>query len=166
MCLVTQFCPTLCHPMDCSPTGSSVHRDSPGKNTGVGCHALLQGIFPTLGLNLSLPHCRRIIYVWASREVHLYLKLYPIASVFLKKTNIDSVQSEWLMRNKILRVHFQISSGCSVSYKVKEIVKYQENKEKWSFPYDKYGRQTLKSPAISWYSQVYVILLNLCLVCT
>ena len=29
--------------MDCSPPSSSVHRDSPGKNTGVGCHALLQG---------------------------------------------------------------------------------------------------------------------------
>ena len=33
--------------MDCSLPGSSVHGDSPGKNTGVGCHALLQGIFPT-----------------------------------------------------------------------------------------------------------------------
>ena len=37
--------------MDCSVPGSSVHGDSPGKNTGVGCHALLQGIFPTQGLN-------------------------------------------------------------------------------------------------------------------
>ena len=37
--------------MDCSPPGSSVHGDSPGKNTGVGCHALLQGIFLTQGLN-------------------------------------------------------------------------------------------------------------------
>ena len=43
LCLVTQSCPTLCDPMDCSPSGSSVHRDSPGKNTGVGCHALLSG---------------------------------------------------------------------------------------------------------------------------
>jgi len=40
--------------MDCSPPGSSVHGDSPGKNTGVGCHALLQGIFPTQGLNPGL----------------------------------------------------------------------------------------------------------------
>ena len=40
--------------MDCSPPGSSVHGNSPGKNTGVGCHALLQGIFLTQGLNLSL----------------------------------------------------------------------------------------------------------------
>ena len=36
-----------CNPMDCSPSGSSVHGDSPGKNTGVGCHFLFQGIFPT-----------------------------------------------------------------------------------------------------------------------
>ena len=37
-------------------------RDSPGKNTGVGCHALLQGIFPTQGLNLGLLHCKQILY--------------------------------------------------------------------------------------------------------
>ena len=36
--------------------------DSPGKNTGVGCHALFQGIFPTQGLNLGLPHCKHILY--------------------------------------------------------------------------------------------------------
>jgi len=40
--------------MDCSLPGSSVHRDSPGKNPGVGCHALLQGIFLTQGSNPSL----------------------------------------------------------------------------------------------------------------
>ena len=34
-------------PMDCSPPGFSVHGDSSGKNTGVGCRALFQGIFPT-----------------------------------------------------------------------------------------------------------------------
>ena len=53
---------TLCDPMDCSPSGSSVHGDSPGKNTRVGCHALLQGIFPTQGLNPGLLHCRQILY--------------------------------------------------------------------------------------------------------
>ena len=37
-------------------------KDSPGKNTGVGCHALLQGIFPTQGLNPSLLLCRWILY--------------------------------------------------------------------------------------------------------
>ena len=54
LCLVTQLCLTLCDPMDCSPPGYSLHGDSLGKNTGTGCHALLQGIFPTQGLNRSL----------------------------------------------------------------------------------------------------------------
>ena len=36
--------------------------DPPGKNTGVGCHALLQGIFPNQRLNPGLPHCRKILY--------------------------------------------------------------------------------------------------------
>ena len=56
LCLVAQSCLTLCDPMDCSPPGSSVHGDSPGKNTGVGCHALFQGIFLTQGSNLRLLH--------------------------------------------------------------------------------------------------------------
>ena len=47
MCLVAQFCLTLCNPMECNLPGSSVHGVSPGQNTGVGCHALLQGIFLT-----------------------------------------------------------------------------------------------------------------------
>ena len=36
--------------------------NSPGQNTGVGSHSLLQGIFLTQGLNPGLPHCRRILY--------------------------------------------------------------------------------------------------------
>ena len=40
--------------MDCSLPGSSVHWDSPVKNTGVGCHVLLQGVFPTQGMNPGL----------------------------------------------------------------------------------------------------------------
>ena len=55
-------CVQLCDPMDCSPPGSSVHGDSPAENTGVGCHAFLQGIFPNQGSNPGLPHYRRILY--------------------------------------------------------------------------------------------------------
>ena len=62
LCLVIQSCPTVCDPMDCSPPGSSVHGDSLGKNTGISCHALLQGIFPTQGSNSGVPHCRWILY--------------------------------------------------------------------------------------------------------
>ena len=60
--LVAQSYPTLCDLTNCSLPGSSVHGYSPGKNTGVGCHALLQGIFPTQGLNPGLPHCRQPLY--------------------------------------------------------------------------------------------------------
>ena len=52
----------LSDPMDCSPLGSSVHGDSPGKNTGVGCHAPLQEIFPIQGSNLGLLHYKQIRY--------------------------------------------------------------------------------------------------------
>ena len=56
LCLVAQSCPALCDPMDCSPPGSSVHWDSPGKNTGVGCHALLQGMAQSLVPKQLFPH--------------------------------------------------------------------------------------------------------------
>ena len=39
--------------------------DSSGKNTGVSCHALLQGFSPTQGLNAGLLHCRLIVYQWS-----------------------------------------------------------------------------------------------------
>jgi len=58
--------------MDCSLPGSSVHGDSPGKNAGVDCNALLQ-IFPTQGSNLGLLHCRQILHcVSHSREAQEY----------------------------------------------------------------------------------------------
>ena len=54
--LVAQSCLTLCNPMDYSLPGSSFHGDSSGKDTGEGCHFLLQGIFPTQGSNIGLLH--------------------------------------------------------------------------------------------------------------
>ena len=48
-----QSCPTLCDHMDYSLPGSSIHGASPGKNTRVGYHTLLRGIFLTQGSN---PH--------------------------------------------------------------------------------------------------------------
>ena len=58
LCLVAHLCLTLCNPMDYRPSGSSVHVDSPGRNTGMGCHFLLQQILPTQGSNPGLLHCR------------------------------------------------------------------------------------------------------------
>ena len=56
-----QSCLTLCNPKNDSPPGSSVHGDSPHKDTGVGCQAFLSEIFPTQGSNLhllGLLHCQ------------------------------------------------------------------------------------------------------------
>ena len=65
--LVTQLCPSLCDAIDCALPGSSVHRDSPGKNTGVGCYPLLQGIFPTQGSN---PHLLCLLH-WQAGSLPL-----------------------------------------------------------------------------------------------
>ena len=59
---VTQSCPTLCDPMDCKPTRLLCPCDFPGKSTRVGCHFLLQGIFPTKGWNPGLLHYRQTLY--------------------------------------------------------------------------------------------------------
>ena len=64
--LVTQSCLTLCNHMDCRPPGSFVNEDSPGKNTGVGYHALLQGTFPTQGFNPGT--AGRFLTIWATTE--------------------------------------------------------------------------------------------------
>ena len=60
--LDAQSCPTLCNTVDCSTPGSSVFGGSPGKNTGVGYHTLIQGIFQTQGLIPGLLHCTWILY--------------------------------------------------------------------------------------------------------
>ena len=54
VCMRVQSHPTLCNPTDCSLPGSSVHGMFQARNTGVGCHFLLLGIFPTRGSNPSL----------------------------------------------------------------------------------------------------------------
>ena len=63
-------CSTLCDPVNSNPPDSCPW-DSLGKNTGVGFHALLQGLFLTQGSNpclLHLLHCRQILYHWATRK--------------------------------------------------------------------------------------------------
>ena len=56
MCSIAQSCLTLCNPKDCSPPGSSIHGDSPGKNTGEGCHARPpQGDLPNPGTEPRSP---------------------------------------------------------------------------------------------------------------
>ena len=98
--LVTQSCPTLCDPMDCNSPGSTVHEDAPGKNTGVGCHALLQGTFPTQGSNPGLSHFRQILYHlshWGSQC------LVPAGNV--EKIRQIIFRVIWMLKFMVLNMH-------------------------------------------------------------
>ena len=69
-CVLTQSCPAVCDPIDCSPPGSSVRGIFPAQRAG--CHFLLQRIFPTQELSphlLSLLHCRQILYLLSHRGI-------------------------------------------------------------------------------------------------
>ena len=83
---VARSCPIPCNPMNWTPQGSSALGDSPGKNTGVGCHFLLQGILQTQGLNPGLPHCRRISYCLSHQET-----LY--AEYIMRNAGLDEAQA-------------------------------------------------------------------------
>ena len=75
-----QSCLTLCDPLDFSPPDSSVHGDSPGKNTGMGGHVLLQGIFPTQELNrhlLCLLLYKQILYPLSHQGAQSLLESSP-----------------------------------------------------------------------------------------
>ena len=65
------LCLTLLRPHVLEPIRLLCPWDFPSENTGVGCHALLQGMFPTVGSNpllLCLLHCRPVLYCWATGE--------------------------------------------------------------------------------------------------
>ena len=68
-------CLDLCNPIDYSPSGSSVHGNFLGKNIGVECHFLLQGIFPIQGSNPHLWFGRQILYL-GSQGSHLGIPNY------------------------------------------------------------------------------------------
>ena len=95
---------------------------SPGKNTGVGCHALLQGIFPTQGLNPGLPHCRRILHQLGHQESYYNTvnQLHP-NKFFLKKTAL-LMQGTWVPSLvKELRSHMLCSVAKDDKKKRKKI---------------------------------------------
>ena len=83
--LVSQSCPTLCNPMDCSLPGSPVHGISQARILRVGCHFLLQGIFLTQGLNLHLLSSQAIIFTTAppGKPLLPYLKQQCVCQFLL-----------------------------------------------------------------------------------
>ena len=80
----------LCDPMDCP-------RNSPGQNTGVGSLSLLQGTFPTQGLNPGLPHCRRILYQLSHQGSPYVRTLWMLASIIIICVNMGKSRNSWMM---------------------------------------------------------------------
>ena len=76
--------------MDCVSPGSSVHGILQARITGVGCHFLLQGIFPTQGSNLGLPHCRQTLYHLSHRGS--YRGRWP---TYWKATAVKKLSHSW-----------------------------------------------------------------------
>ena len=71
----------------------------PGKNTGVGCHFLLQGIFPTQGSNSYLLQCRHILYHWATREVEPW-KSFDF--YYTKHVSLNKRKNSWAKSHCLL----------------------------------------------------------------
>ena len=94
--LVTQLCSTLWDSMDYSAR-QLCPWNSPGKNTGEGCHSLLQGIFPTQGLKLKLLHCRETLYHLGHQgSHHIYEKKNLGDIVLYPKVPCDSSKASFL----------------------------------------------------------------------
>ena len=93
LCLVALSRLTLCDPTDCSPAGSSAHRDSLGRNTGMNCHALFSGSIPTQGSNPGLLHCRQILYHLSHKGSPRILEwvAYPYSRVSSQSRNQTGV---------------------------------------------------------------------------
>ena len=119
--LVAQLCLTLWDAMDCSPPGFSVHGIFHATITGVGCHSLLQGIFPTKGSKSGLLHCRKIflpselpgkpINVVYSHTIIIYYNSHS------KKKNWSSFIEHWRIsvpRLNISHIYHVIESSQSI----------------------------------------------------
>ena len=72
--MLCKFSVFICH--------APLSMDSSGRNIRVGCHFLLQGIFPSQESNLHLLHCRQIHYCWVTREAG---QSYANSSKYLKR---------------------------------------------------------------------------------
>ena len=119
LCLVAQSCLTLCDPVDCSPPGSSVHGDSPGRNTGVGCHALLQGIFPTQGRNPDLPHYEWILYSLSHQGSTSWDNTYE---EFNAAPGCNKCNKWKALKSKILSLQFESKTRIPRLYECEQLI--------------------------------------------
>ena len=95
-CLAAQSCPTLwLHGLQ--PARLLCPWDFPGKSTGVGCHFLLQGIFPIQGSNLHFLHYKLILYhraTWEARSPSIQQCIYEVAIMWIPLGGTPEPQ-EW-----------------------------------------------------------------------
>ena len=103
MCLVTQSCLTVFDPMDCNIPGSSVHGDSPGKNTGGGCHSLPQGSSQSRDQTQASCIAGRFFTIWATREVQIYNNIYYILEYYVYRHiwDINETLYEFISTNTV-----------------------------------------------------------------
>ena len=121
-CLVTKLYPTLVLPSGLQPARLLCPWDSPGKNIAVGCHFLLQGIFPTQGSNLPLLLGRWILYHWATCEApqmwYILLLTLPrnlgiMITLRWAQTQLGPI-SFWLIENNLFILHLHSCGGLTV----------------------------------------------------
>ena len=99
--------------------------DFPGKNSGVGCHFLLQGIFPTQRLNpslLCLLDCRQILYLWATgetlNEVWMLINICLTLGTRYQVPKCWGLHSSFKSWKKILFYHLLLFKPKSLSVKI------------------------------------------------
>ena len=90
-------------PHELSPSWLFCPWDSPGSNIGVGCHFLLQGIFPNQGSNQHVLHFRQILYHWVTREVtppsQPCITFFNIFTTYIINVWILYITHTWLYAN-------------------------------------------------------------------
>ena len=82
VCVSRSVVPNSLRPHGLQSTRFLCPWDFPGRDTGVGCHFLLQGIFPTQGSNLGLLHCRQILYRLSYKGSPVYQWYWPVIFCF------------------------------------------------------------------------------------
>ena len=111
---MTLLSDSFCNPMDCRPPAFCPW-DVSGKNTRVGCHFLLQEIFPTQGSNPHLLHWQAVHYHWATWEVQLQSEV-KVAQSCLTLCNPKDYTVHGILQDRILEwVAFLFSRGSSQS---------------------------------------------------
>ena len=97
--LVAQSCLILWNPVGCNPPGSSIHGDSLGRNTGVGCYALLKGNLPNPGIKLRSLHCGRFFTIFTilyQSSVQSLSRVWPFGTRWIAACQASlSITSSW-----------------------------------------------------------------------